>query len=335
MATTPEFAQVLEHLRDASSPFPPIELYQFSDLSRQDLAALEAVWPQTPLERRRSVMQDLGEIGEANFEVRFDDVYRLGLQDEDAEVRTLAIQNLWESEAPDLIAPFLDLMQQDPSAEVRAAAASALGRFVYLGEIDDIPARHARRVEDSLLAVITGNDELEVRRRALEAVAFSGRPEVPPLIEQAFHSPERLLHISALFAMGRSADARWSADVLSEMESVDPEFRFEAVRAAGELEIPEAVPTLSELVNDVDTQVREAAIWSLGQIGGDEARHVLTDLLAEAEDDERDFIEEAMQNLIFHDELMHFDLFDFEDDDTVNEFDEGGDEIPPINQRLN
>nr|MBP7694601.1 HEAT repeat domain-containing protein [Anaerolineales bacterium] len=221
---------------------------------------------------------------------------------------------------------------------VRATAASALGRFVYLGEMEELPAKQARRVEDALLAVIAGPDELEVRRRALEAVAFSSRPEVTELITQAYASPELLARVSAVFAMGRNSDERWNAPVLAELESLQPELRFEAARAAGELELAEAVDALQKMVEEGDIQVREAAIWSLGQIGGDAARAILLDLLQAAADSERDFLEDALENLQFHDEMVEFDLLTGASaDDLDDELPEDAldDELPPPHKRLN
>jgi hypothetical protein len=92
MPASPDFARVLEHLHDADHPFPATDLYLFSDLGKADLAALESAWPQAPAERRRAIMQDLGEIGEANFEVQFEAVYRLGLEDADPNVRAAAVR---------------------------------------------------------------------------------------------------------------------------------------------------------------------------------------------------------------------------------------------------
>jgi len=314
-STERDFPQVLEHLRDMSQPFPAAELYHFSDLNKKDIAALEAVWPEVPVERRRGFIHDLGEISEANFEVMFEAVFRLGLEDEDGEVRAASIRNLWEVEEPDLIAPLIELRRHDPDSNVRAAAASALGRFVYLGELEEIPEAQARRVEDELLATFRGQDDLEVRRRALEAIGFSARPEVAGLIREAYASAEPKLRVSAVFAMGRSADPQWASQVCAELEDGTPEMRFEAARAAGELEIAQAVPGLEQLIEDGDPQVREAAIWSLGQIGGDRAQQVLTDLLEEADEDEQDFIQEALDNLAFNDDLHSFSLLTLDEDD--------------------
>ena len=315
MAATQTFAAILEHLQDASKPFPAIDLYHFSGLSKNNLATLEEVWPGLPVERRRGVIHDLSDLGEANFEVAFEDVFRMGLEDEDAEVRATAINGLWEAEESDLIAPFIEFLQRDPDAGVRAAAASALGRFVYLGEIEELPEPQLHRIEDVLLATVNGKDDVEVRRRALEAVAYSSRAEVGPLISTAYTDPETKWRVSAIFAMGRTADAdAWGAQVLGELHNTAPEIRFEAARAAGELELEDAAPTLIELLKDVDLQVREAAIWSLSQVGGPEARRALTRLMRKAEDDERDFIQDALDNLDFTDDLQDFSMFILDED---------------------
>jgi HEAT repeat protein len=326
MAATPEFTRVLARLRNAAQPFPPGDLYQFSDLAGPDLAALEAAWPEVALGRRRDLTDDLDEIGEADFELNFEAVFRLGLEDEDAAVRASAIHGLWEAEDPALIVPLVDFMQHDPAVEVRAAAASALGRYVYLGELDDLPRPQARRVEDTLLDVVRGQDEVEVRRRALEAVAFSGREEIASLIETACASHDEKLRVSALFAMGRSADQRWAAHVQRELESETQEVRFEAVRAAGELELEQAVEALTELVDDTDAAVRNAAIWSLSQVGGAEAARVLQRLLDEADDDETDYLEEALENLAFADDVHSFTLLALGDDADGEQLDDEPDD---------
>ena len=321
MPVTPEFANALELLRDASRPFPPKALYHFSSLSEDSLAALEAVWPEVDPERRRNILEDLDELSEANFEVSFEAVFRMGLEDEAGPARAAAIHGLWETEEPDLIPRFMDFMQHDPTPEVRAAAASALGRFVYLGEIEEIPAPQARRIEEALLAVIHGPDDLEVRRRALEAIAYAGRPEVEALIGEAYASPDEKLRVSAVFAMGRSADEHWAPQVCTELESVSPELRFEAARAAGELELEDAVPALSKMGDDGDRLVREAAIWSLSQVGGEEARRALKRILRHAEPDEKDFILDALDNLDFTNEVHSFALLNIGSDDEFDDDD--------------
>jgi HEAT repeat protein len=315
MPITPEFANLLALLRDTDHPFPAQALYYFSSLTPDHLAALEAAWPEVDPDRRANVLDDLSELSEANFEVSFEAVFRLALEDELAPARVNAIQGLWEVEEPELMGRFLHLMLHDPAVEVRAAAAIALGRFVYLGEVEEISPAQAQRIEETLMAVIHGSDDLEVRRRALEALAYSSRPEVTSLISAAYASDEEKMRVSAVFAMGRSADEQWVPQIITELESVTPEIRFEAARAAGELEIEEATPALSKMGEDSDRQVREAAIWSLSQVGGPDARKMLKRLLRQAEPDEREFVLDAIDNLDFVEEVRSFALFDFDPTD--------------------
>jgi HEAT repeat protein len=111
--------------------------------------------------------------------------------------------------------------------------------------------------------------------------------------------------------------------------------RFEAVRAAGELELTDMASSLAELAEDEDQQVSEAAIWSLGQVGGEVARQALTQLLDQAEDEDmRDFIDEAMENLELTNDVAEFALLEFgPDDDEALDLDEvlseDGDEDEP------
>src|SRR5262249_40735312 len=151
----------------------------------------------------------------------------------------------------DLVEPFLDYLNNDASEAVRAAAATALGIYVYLGEMEELDEELTERVEDALLAKYNGTDTLEVRRRALESLGFSPRPEIAGAIDQAYESEDELLRVSALFAMGRSLDGeRWGETVVADLTHADPQVRFEATRAAGELQLEEAVEALGQLLHD-------------------------------------------------------------------------------------
>jgi HEAT repeat protein len=151
-------------------------------------------------------------------------------------------------------------------------------------------------------------------------VGFSSRSEVPDLVEKAFASEDPKMKTSALIAMGRSMDSRWAATLLKMMNNTLPGIRAEAARAAGEIEIKDAVPTLIELTTDSEENVRSAAIWSLSQIGGERARHSLQMLFQEADDDqEADFLESALDNITFTDGMQPFSLIDFPEDDSEDD----------------
>jgi HEAT repeat protein len=212
-------------------------------------------------------------------------------------------------------------LREDPALEVRAAAAISLGRFLLLGELGKIRARPYQEAFRALLSACTAaRKEGEVRRRALESLAYSCKEAVVGLIRAAYEDPDEQMRLSAVFAMGRSSDERWAPEVMQELYSADPAMRYEAARACGKLALQEAAPILIELVEDVDAEVQEAAIWALGQIGGDEARRCLTVCSRSRREARRVAAQEALRELEFlHGNLGAFLLFDF-----LGEYERGG-----------
>jgi HEAT repeat protein len=226
-----------------------------------------------------------------------------------------AIQILREYELVDLLPTFVNLAEHDPDADVRAASAAALATYIYMGEVEDISPKKLKIVEECLLGLISSSDTTLVRRRALEALGFSSRKEVPGLIEKAYTSPEMDWLVTALFAMGRSANSRWKPQVLKMLSHKRPAVRAEAAGAAGELEIKAARPELLELLEDVDPDVRMASIWSLSQIGGAGVRSALENMLETSEDDdEANQIDNALENLDFTEEMQHLALLEIPED---------------------
>ncbi len=304
-------------------------LYILSKMDQEALEIFQNIWPTILCQRRRDIMRELVEISEVNFEVYFDPVFLLGLADEDAEVRTSAINGLWEHESPALIAPLVHLLRTDQEAIVRAAAATALGKFIYLRELEKIDQHRALLAEEALLETIYRPErEFEVRRRAIEAIAYSGEPNVTQIIENAYYDEDEKMRASAIFAMGRNADIRWRSWVIPELDNSSSEIRFEAARACGELEAAEAVPKLINLVErDLDLEVQEMAIWALGHIGGPAAREALEFYLNSEVETLALAAEEALDELNLFDgsfELFDFGLPDLDDDDfeELFEFDD-------------
>jgi HEAT repeat protein len=306
------FQSLIDALLDEATPFDPKYLYRLSDLDQEDLTLFLDTWPRLSLLRRRALVEDLQELGLANNLLSYKSIGQNVISDEDPHVRLLAAQILWEFEDTDLIPLFLQLLDSDPEAEIRAAAASGLGQFVFFGEIDRLHGEKLLEIEDRLLAVILNDPSVLVRNSALESIGFSSRDEVPDLIEGGFSSNDQYSKASALIAMGRSMDSRWEKNILSMLNDTLPVIREEASRAAGEIDIKDAVPTLIELTEDSEEIVRSAAIWSLSEIGGERARHTLERLFREVEDDqEADFLESALDNIAFTDGLQPFSLVDY------------------------
>jgi HEAT repeat protein len=309
-----DFEELLQQIGNTENRLSISSLYGLSGMDRAETLLFQQAWPSIAIERRRQIINFLVEIAEASFEVNFDPAFHFCLDDEDAEVREAAIEGLWEDNDTALIKPLITMMQDDPSISVRAEAATSLGRYVLLGELGKIKARPFALVREALLETIHAPfEELEVRRRAIEAIAYSSEEGVQEIIEAAHYHEDERMRVSALCAMGRSTDPYWADLVIGELESVKPEMRYEAAMACGELQLTAATPLLANLVNDPDREVLEAAIWALGQIGGNEARRILYDCYQEADQFLREAVEEALAHLEFMHGFLDISLDDLPD----------------------
>jgi hypothetical protein len=326
------FNLLIEALLDESKPFSPKYLHRLSDLEPADTSTFSHAWPKVSTKRRQALLEDLEELHLADDLLCFEDVGRVALKDNEPGVRKLAISILREYELVELLPTFIHMAEHDPDAEVRAASAAALATYIYMGEVEDISPQKLQRVEECLLKLATGSDTKLIRRRALEALGFSSRKEVNELIEKAFASSETDWLVSALFAMGRSANSNWKPQVMQMLSHQRPAVRAEAASAAGELEIKTAVPKLLELLEDVDIDVRMASIWALSQIGGPGVRSALEALLESTDDDEEARqLDNALENLDFTEEMNELALLEIPEDenalDAASENDENNPEF--------
>jgi HEAT repeat protein len=252
-------------------------------------------------------LADLEE-GYRPFDKRALTLLRSLMDDADAEVRAEAITCLWDDPDPRWIDVLMRKVEQDAHAEVRAHAISALGRYVYEGqvaELDDwatpifeVTQKDYKRVIEFLFRVARDPDEtLSARRYAIEALAFCEEDSaVFELIDWAYHQRDRRFRISALFAMARHGDPRWTEYILAELRSHDSQIQYEAVRAAGELGLQEATPVLIEFARGKTLRkpLRLLAIYALGETGDDRAMPVLEQLARSRDRDIRDVAREAI-----------------------------------------
>jgi HEAT repeat protein len=201
------------------------------------------------------------------------------------------------------------LMQHDADVEVRTAAAAALGHYLLLAEWEQVPEHILPDLVETMLAEYDKEDTaVSIRRVLLEALGATSHPRINSLIESAYENSDPAMQLSAVFAMGNSADRRWSGIILDEMESPYEEMQAEAARAAGTIGSSDFVPELAELAYDGDMAIRIAAITSLGQIGGDEAQHILGNMLDDSEVQELDQVLEAVEDAMEESTLMAGDI---------------------------
>ena len=310
------FERLLEILSTQSEAPPLSELSPLSDLDLSQFSRFEPVWCTLNNKQRQKLLTNLGKLADDQIEFQFDRINQNAVSDSDAEVRRLAIENLWESQDQKLIPIYLDTVASDPSNDVRDSAIRALGRFILLGQYSKISSDNLSMIEDNLLALVAEDDNLEIQRSCIEALGFSSRPGVEEIINTAYLSSKEKLRQSALTAMGRSANEMWAEIIIKELDSPSPYLRIEAARATGELEIRSAVGNLVELLDDVSDDVRTNAIWSLGQIGGSIAREALETFQTTNEGKQAiEQVEEALEHIAFLEGTPDFLLYNFDEEE--------------------
>lgn len=316
---------VIDAVRDQNEAVHATSLTELNGIAADDLSRFADVFRSLSIQRRRDIIDMLAEMAEDNAELSFSPVFMLGLDDPDVQVRSQSVKALWENEESRLGRRLVALLD-DPEALVRGEAAIALGQFLTRAELNDQHDALAGEIEEALRRLYYDESQIaEVRGRALEALGVRSLDWVHELIEDAYGGGDRRLAISAVHAMGRSADPAWLPTLFDEMVSEDPEMRFEAAQAAGELGDEEAVPQLADLTNDEDAEVQEAAIAALGAIGGPGAKSVLQDIGSESDDERvREAVSEALMQAEFLDDPLAFKLF--LDRESADDAEEGEDE---------
>lgn len=292
------FSKNLAELRDESKPIIPSKLANVSILSSEELLLFLDAWVNMGIERRRQIVHYLVELAEEEPKLNFDAIFQSCLLDPDEIVRVRAIEGLWEYENNSIIDRFITMLKEDCQESVRAAAAQALGRFALLAELGKLRPDDRAKVEEALITTIDDQEEgLDVRRRAIEAIAPLSLSEVAEIIQKAYHSEDDKIRVSAIYAMGRNSDPIWLPTLLKELGNPDTETRFEAAVACGEIGEEEAVPHVMGLIHDTDIQVQQSAIAALGIIGGSEAEAALSECLNNPEEHIRTAAEDALEDL--------------------------------------
>jgi len=285
-------------LADSDQPLLNSRLIELSNLNPEELRFFEQAWAAIEPKRRRQIVHRLVELSEDNLELNFDNIFKSCLKDQDVEVRSKAIEGLWENEEASLINPLVNLLEQDSSEKVQATAATALGKFAMLAEHKKLRSCHTSKICQALLTTIDDKGKpIEVRRRALEAAAPLSLPQVRKAIMEAHQGHNSKLRISAIYAMGKNCNYSWLPLLLKELASADAEIRYEAVGACGELGEEEVVPYLIELFNDPDIDVQLAAIQALGKMGSSGVKECLEQYLNNSSEVIHQVAEQALHEL--------------------------------------
>lgn len=300
------FQELIETIADPSAPLADAPFHEASDPSPGELAEFVQVCDTLNEDRRCEVIAVMVQQAEDNLELDFTAIFRQCLKDYDDRMVQLGVEGLWEMEDRWLIAELVGLLRSERGPQVRATSAVALGKFPILAQEGKLQPQDGELVYRILMDFLEDDiEDLEVRRRCLEAVAPFNTEEVQDYIRWAYDGDEEDLRSSSIYAMGRTGEAEWLSTLLDELENPDPAVRYEAANACGELAHEDATPRLVELLReDDDSEVRMACIASLGKIGGALARRALIDCVRDGDSAMSDAAHNELENLEFLDDPM-------------------------------
>ena len=221
---------VIANLLDISKPFDPRFLHFFSDISFDNLELIKTIWADVDPTRKYNLLKDLESLMEADTLVCCDDFGYFALGDDDPLVKSQAIHLFWETSDAKLISTFIEFLKNYPNDEVKQAAASVLGRFVLLGELDEIPEESANQVQDFLISEYLSTPNILTKQRILESLGYSSREKVDQFIKLALKKNEKEWQLAALLAISRSVDPKWGKVVMEKLNDIDPDIQIEAIK---------------------------------------------------------------------------------------------------------
>jgi HEAT repeat protein len=282
------------------------QLVNFTELDTIELARFAEAWMEIEGSRRFHIISELTELADDNVDLNFDAIYKIALRDEEPELRSAALLGLNEYEGRDLIPVLTDALRNDPDAAVRREAAVTMGRYALAAELGRLMADDMARIREALFESAEDLEEDEiVRGRAIEALGAISGEETENLIESIYEEDSIWLKIGAVDAMGRSCNPVWVPLITREMENPQPEMRHAAAFAAGEIGEEATVEMLRRMaVMDPDREVQLAAVRSLGEIGGTQAKVALKAILFEGEESIEEAVQEAMSEIEFNEDPL-------------------------------
>ena len=276
------------------------DLLGFSDMTVENFATYTKVWPSVDDDRRSAVLQRLREINaeEEGYQFDFVPVFRLALADPDERVRIAAVEGLESDDSTVIMHIFVRMIREDSSQIVKAATATALGQYLYYGELEEIDKHDRDKVYSALMgALLIAPRNSLLHHRLIEAIGFADNEETQTIIADAHDQGSEDLRESAITAMGRSGNQKWHTTLIADLNSDSPSIRSRAAWACGETFCDDATADLGRLVReDDDIDVQLAAIEALGEIATDDARALLKRATDSKDEDIASAAEEALEN---------------------------------------
>ena len=293
------FDNVLQMVRDDPKLVFGRYARMLSDLSAEKAAKLGAVLEGLTPERRAAFYQGMKETHHESFEYDFSPIAKIGLEDADGEIRADAIEILGLEDSRETGARILDAARSDPSEKAQITAIDVLGQYMLEDDLGGTIPVDRKKLREALEKLIE-NKSAAVRRAAVVAYAVSETKRVNEIIRGYLAGNDRDELIAALRAISISMNEDFSGSVLELLEHDDEEIVIEAIRAAGALQIKEALPALYEMISRFDRITPDLLLAAVGAVAeiGDESGMDVLETLGEAAVDMDDEITEAVDDCI-------------------------------------
>lgn len=208
---------------------------------------------------RRELMPILGRIGSPEIVT----LLLQSLAEEGWVDRAAVAEVLGSSGDTRALAPLLDLLTKDRSAQTRAAAATALG---VLGRSEAVPALETA-LQDKAGTI---SDE------AAWALGHIGDARAVPALSRALAGTNLKLKFPAAFALAEIGDRKAVPALEPLLRQTDEQTRLAAASALAFLDDPQGMTVLNDMLHSSASWQRFAALISLLRLNTTEARHSLT-----------------------------------------------------------
>ena len=293
------FEKILLMVRDDPETVFEKHARMLSDLSRERTAQLRAVLSGITAEKKASFYRKMADTGAEYYEYDFSPIAEIGLDDENGEVRTASIRVLAFDDSKTNGVKILEAAQNDPYEPARLAAIEILGQYMLENELDEPIPVSPKKLNEVLADLIESKNPL-IRREAVVAYAVAETKRVREIISGFLAGNDKDELIAALRAIRISMGEGWERDILELINHEDENISTGAIRAAGALQLREALPVLYEIISRFDRispDLLTAAVNAVSEIGDEGSADVL-ELLGEAAVDMDEEITEAIDDSI-------------------------------------
>ncbi|MBF2056829.1 MAG: HEAT repeat domain-containing protein [Cyanobacterium sp. T60_A2020_053] len=177
------------------------------------------------------------------------------INDDVLQVRSMAVFALGVKQTEECFPILVKLLETDADYGIRADAAGALG---YLQDI---------RAFDFLVRAFHEDTEWLVRFSAAVSLGNLGDVRAKDVLLRALHSGETVLEQAAISALGEIKAQDCVDEILNFAQSEDWLIRQRLAESLGNFNTEKSISALKYLVRDANSQVSEAALFSLQKLG--------------------------------------------------------------------